>query len=86
MNIIEAIKSGKPYRRKNDLEFFTPGDEYDFTYSEVLSEEWEVEQTPVTITREKFDDAWRRALDVSENMEITTQRYLYELVIRELGL
>ena len=40
----------------------------------------------VTITREDFDAAWRRALDVSENMQITTRHYLYELVVRELGL
>jgi hypothetical protein len=39
VNIIEAIKIGKPYRRKNALEFFTPGDEYDFAYSDVLAKE-----------------------------------------------
>lgn len=42
MNIIEAIKSGKPYRRKNSLETFNPGDEYTFTSSEVLADDWEI--------------------------------------------
>jgi hypothetical protein len=86
MNIIEAIKSGKIYFRKNDSQRFIPGDEYDFTYCQVLAVDWEVEQTPVTITREQFDAAWRRALDVYENMQITTQHYFYEVVVRELGL
>jgi hypothetical protein len=95
MNLIEAIKSGKKYRRKDKYcgLWLTPPDVitdldpvYEVLLSDILAEDWEVEQTPVTITRDDFDAAWRRALDVSENMEITTPYYLYELVVRELGL
>jgi hypothetical protein len=93
MNIIEAIKSGKRFRRKNYYRawFMARKDVYDIQplnldYASIVADDWEVEQTPVTITREQFDVAWRRALDVCENMEITTRHYLYELVVRELGL
>ena len=91
MKIIEAIKSGKIYFRKNDSQRFIPGDEYDFTYCQVLADDWEVEEVScyagsAMITREDFDAAWRRAEDVCENMQITTRHYLYELVVRELGL
>jgi hypothetical protein len=68
MNIIEAIKSGKPYRRKNLFDisskmkiFFTPGDERDFSYSEVLADDWEVENKEVTITREQLLRAYIHA-------------------------
>ena len=89
MNIQEAIKSGKRYRRKGrgELDWYDPDyRDYVFCMRAILAEDWEVESKPVTITREQFDAAWRRALDVCENMEITTQRYLYEIVVRELGL
>ena len=66
MNIIEAIKSGKPYRRKNDSQRFIPGDEYDFAYSEVLADDWEVEEKSVTITREQLEEAWLKSLSLKE--------------------
>ena len=87
MNIIEAIKSGKRYRRSGELGWYDSNYiEYVFSMLDVLDDDWEVEPVYVAITREQFDAAWRRALDVSENMEITTQHYLYQLVVRELGL
>jgi uncharacterized lipoprotein len=91
MNLIEAIKSGKRYRRKAwEIDDWVSQDrEYlpaRLNVEDVKSDDWEIESQPVTITRADFDAAWRRALDVSENMQITTQHYLYELVVRELGL
>lgn len=87
MNLIEAIKSGKRYRRRGELGWYDPDYiEYVFSLRDVLDNDWETEPVYVAITREQFDAAWRRALDVSENMEIKTHRYLYELVVRELGL
>ncbi len=83
MNLIEAIKSGRRFKRKVWPHY--PA-ENTFCQNDIIADDWEVESQPVTITREQFDAAWRRALDVSENMQITTQHYLYELVVRELGL
>ena len=89
MNIVEAIKSNKKYRRKGEKGWYDTVKDfshYVFSVRDVLADDWETEAEPVTITREDFDAAWRRALDVSENMQITTRHYLYELVVRELGL
>lgn len=89
MNIVEAIRSGKRIKRNMWPEFKHYENHYGAKYTareDILADDWEVESTPVTITREQFDAAWRRAEDVCENMEIKTRHYLYELVVRELGL
>lgn len=99
MNIIEAIKSGRRFRRKEwptDIsdrtnwlispKGFDGIARYYLTDLDIVADDWEVESAPVTITREQFDAAWNRALDVTENMGIMTRHYLYELVVRELGL
>lgn len=66
MNIIEAIKSGKRFRRHADI----PGtkrwlgplneqkdwDTY-FQLWDILADDWEIMSEPVTITREQFDQA-----------------------------
>lgn len=82
MNIIDAIKSLLPFRKKDwkYAAFITPHK------NGVGMQFWEIEIPSVTITREDFDAAWRRAEDVCENMQIKTFHYLYELVVRELGL
>jgi hypothetical protein len=93
VNIIEAIKSGKKFKRQGGTSWYSRmlADYPTINISAIsredfLADDWEVETTSVTITREQFDAAWRRAVDVCENMEIKTQHYLYELVVRELGL
>ncbi len=89
MNLIEAIKSGRRFRRasqSNQGPWYQGGSGIRFYEDDILADDWEIEQTPVTITREQFDAAWRRAEDVCENMQIKTWHYLYELVVRELGL
>lgn len=91
MNLIEAVKTGKWFRRashpKKSFKFGTNPKEWtDFTKEEILADDYEIEPESILITREDFDAAWRRALDVTENMEIKNQHYLYELVVRELGL
>lgn len=89
MNIIDAIKSGKRFMRKsqpNQGFWYHAGSGLTFYVNDILADDWEIESEAVWITREDFDAAWRRAVDVSENMEIKTFHYLYELVVRELGL
>ena len=100
MNVIKAMKSGRRFKRPCHENWYGPfvgvlvgnilsAEDEDTLFINglfSLATDWEVEAAPVTITREQFDAAWRRALDVSENMEIKTQHYLYELVVRELGL
>ena len=87
MNIIDAIKSGKPYRRKNSLETFTPGDEYDFAYSEVLADDWEIESEPVTITREQFDGAWESVTNyISKTQPFFRLDLAQSMLCEKLGL
>lgn len=86
MNIMEAIKSGKRFKRKGWDKFHSKSEYTIIDFDILLADDWEVESEPVLITREQFDAAWRRAVDVCENMEIKTFHYLYELVVRELGL
>lgn len=88
MTIIEAIKSGRPFKRSSwNRDFIRPPFvNLNLPAEDLIADDWEVESTPVTITREQFDAAWRKAEDICENMEITTRHYLYELVVRELGL
>lgn len=87
MNIIEAIKSGKPYRRKNSSKMFVPGYQYDFEYSEVLATDWEVEEARVTITYSEFDAAWMEAVRKNKTFEGLVQQIEFRrLVAKELGL
>lgn len=66
MNIIEAIKSGKPYRRISwSLDFWVPVEREDLTMqvtrSDLIADDWEVQKT-VTITAEKLEIAFNKVL------------------------
>lgn len=62
MNIIEAIKSGKNFRRK-DGDWFLPFldrrdiDISDITYDDILADDWEIEEnTKASIQADEFFD------------------------------
>jgi len=58
MNIQEAIKSGKRYRRKGEKSWYDTAPDfthYAFSTQDVLSDDWEVEPATVTITLEQFN-------------------------------
>ena len=69
MNIIDAIKSGKRFRRQGNTSWYSRmAAEYQtinisaISREDFLADDWEVESEPVTITREQFDAAWDNAL------------------------
>jgi len=67
MTLIEAIKSGKRIRR-SDTSWLEQG-EIPFyiklaAFSSIIADDWEVEPTPVTVTREQFNSAWDKAFSV----------------------
>lgn len=70
MNIQEAMNSGKKYRRSSDKMgwYHPPADypHYKFTVEQVLSDDWEVEEKSVTITREQLEEAWLKSLSLKE--------------------
>ncbi len=88
MNIIEALKSGKRFKRASQ-----PNQEYwyhassgrPFYVNDILAKDWEVESTPVIITREQFDAAWDKAIDESKARE-TDCTMLHHCLTKELGL
>lgn len=71
MNLIDAIKSGKPFRLRNDSwihiddlkKFIIYGDN-GFVYTkifdanEILSEEWEIEEKKIELTRKQVLDIY----------------------------
>lgn len=83
MNFLDALKSGKRFRRKgeknwNDNKLF-----HDF-----MAEDWEVEERTVTITAEQLHQAWVKAHDIASYIGITSasRPRLYEALKKELGL
>jgi hypothetical protein len=75
MNIIEAINSGRKYRRKGEELWYESEEDnrdYVFPLGAILADDWEIESTPVTITREDFDAACGRAVQKSDGRNIIT--------------
>jgi hypothetical protein len=92
MNIIEAIKSGRPFRRNNEDGnlWLTPLDPvkdgcFQFLLADILADDWEVESASVTITREQFNAAWDKALDDSAVRGFNCLA-LHHCLTKELGL
>ena len=89
MNIIEAIKSGKRYRRKTfHTTWFSMSDVVSWAQSDILADDWEVEQVPVTVTEDSFAAAWKRAVRKTGGDDITYGGFqsFRDLVAKELGL
>lgn len=85
MNIIEAMKSGKKYRRIGEERWYKAVENYPdyvFPMRAILADDWEIEQTPVTITREQFIAAWDRATPFDHLIDEQKR----DLVAKELGL
>lgn len=76
MNLFEAIKSGKPFRRRGDDTLFAVKDGMLVFHdqhlegvepfiltcvSAILADDWEVQEPTVTITRQQFLEAWDSA-------------------------
>lgn len=101
MNIVDAIKSGKRYRRP-------PGKKYDpnfwypalcpsyitdrtirtmFTFEDMIADDWEVEEKQVTVTESAFKAAWINACKSSGYHDDDDRPlWLYVELKKELGL
>lgn len=97
MNILQAIKSGKRFRRKpsipGTISWIGPLDVSthwgaSFRLDDMLAEDWEVEETPVTINETSFRAAWKRAVKKTGGDDITYGGFqsFRDLVAKELGL
>jgi len=65
MNLIDALKSGKRFKRKHWDTFYLNRQEW-FQRKDVLADDWEVESDPVTITRAQLVEAWGNAFGWNE--------------------
>lgn len=95
MNIIEAIKSGKRFRRKDydGAWFMARKDVYDIQplnldYGSIVADDWEVEPRTVTVNREQLDAAWERAATslIKQAWTHEDTPSLKDLLMKELGL
>lgn len=70
MNIIEAIKSGRRFRRKGWLsdgiftgtDWVQPSNHHCLRREDIIVDDWEVESEAVTITEQQFNLAVQRTL------------------------
>lgn len=95
MNILEAIKSGKRFRRKSwtsrnwqsAITFHSNPheDRLDLPYEAILADDWEVEEIKAPITSCQFDGAWERAAEILVSREEPYETFK-TLIKRELGL
>lgn len=68
MNLIDAIKSGRPFRRPG-YTWSTAQDEFEFGVGswtnfrpcDIVADDWEIQELTVTITRTQFWAAYRNA-------------------------
>lgn len=96
MNIIEAIKSGKRFRHSlTGTSWFNPIKDPDTSLvllkldvNQLVSNDWEVEESEVTITRSQFDSAWDRITVDSawDRIIVYDAPKIKELLAKELGL
>lgn len=100
MNIYEALKSGKRYRRppgkKYDPNFWYPAlclsDVADrtirtmFAFEDMIADDWEVEEKQITITESMLKSAWVKACQCSGYHDDDRPLWLYIELKKELGL
>lgn len=88
MTLIEALKTGKKIRKKSSGLYVNKDyPSVQFTIDDVLADDWEVEQTPVPVTREQFDSAWYKAKTSRSELGFPWDMdTVYKVLIKELGL
>lgn len=88
MNIIEAIKSGKRFRRSNQLkDWYQASNTYandrsisNLLQSDILADDWEIEEEKIEITKAQLKVAVNYAL-----IHMTGLRPIHETIAKELG-
>lgn len=94
MNIIEAIKSGKRFKRPDWPEWCSEADirdpeggYLDITHDALLADDWEVEEPLVSITREQLYKAYAESLqEIYDMTDIKPQTGVIRLMYQKLGL
>lgn len=64
MNIIEAVKSGKRFKRKQDHKYWEPMSNFYTLYLDaiaILADDWEIDEDKVEITRSQLNAAYTKS-------------------------
>ena len=91
MNIIEALKTGRPFRRKDmgdDWLSLDPQDCLAVPVESLLSDNWEVKPEIVEISREEYFKAlsdWAKAEYVANRMPHLTQVQYVDYVLQGMN-
>lgn len=94
MNLIEAVKSGRPFRRSGRSEKWIVRDDDLLTWdngerfvgsqvSWLLADDWEIQEPEVRVTRTQFWEAWAAMLKEAE--EKPAVRFARELIEPNYG-
>lgn len=102
MNLVEALKTDRPIRRKSWnkqmgwwdpkhlLDVWGRGDLRPWSRQDILADDWEVQDIPVSITREKFWDACSAALtEARSDRQVGTMYTIGAVIVllaKKLGL
>lgn len=87
MNIIEAIKSGKRFKRKREVRWVEDPRLQPYHFHEVIADDWEIEEKKVEITKGQFWHAYAVARKLVD--EYASDRNfvpVVEIMVKELGL
>lgn len=59
MNLIEAIKSGKRFRRGDESAWTFQMEDYHLSHEDILADDWEIEEPTISVTRSQVTAAWK---------------------------
>lgn len=90
MNLVEAVKSGQPFKRSGWGKYVIHETVYEFLFKreDLLADDWEIQEKEITITASQFDAAVSRTNDKvykSEYEDVHICDYL-KVLQKELGL
>lgn len=91
MNIIEAIRSGKAFKRKSKSAWFSQDglEDINFNLDEIIAEDWEVHEGSLTVTATTIREAYqrvRKSLIDEPTSRLLGENEFQERLIKELGL
>lgn len=83
MKLNEAIQTGKPFKRLGDTLWKPPlnGKASQFTYQDILADDYEVRNEKVEVNYLKVHDAWKKA-----HVETLTNENRMDIFMAEIGL
>jgi hypothetical protein len=75
MTLKEAIATGKKIKRSEWATYYNPeGYSFGISVGDAIADDWQVEQSPVTITSEQF---WNAASDSMKEYEMDSAASIY---------